>query len=149
MNSPAKGSPAHGTPRTDSQDLVGALSEHLGRQLTPREFCLPEGTRVAVDGADGDPPNVLVQCTQVRGQLKSSHRNKVISDAFKLLWLRDSVFPQSQPLLALSPEFSRLFSPDAWLTTALQHCRITAVFVSPEGDISTPMPLRDTSFTNQ
>ena len=149
MSSPAKNFPAHGTPRTDNPDLLGALSEYLGHRLTPREFWLPEGPRVAVDGADGDPPNVLVQCTQVRGQFKSNHRNKVISDAFKLLWLRDSVFPHSQPLLALSTDFSRLFSPEAWLTTALQHWRITAVFVSPEGSITTPTPLRDPSFTNQ
>lgn len=146
---PAKGSPAHSTTRTDGPDPVGALSEHLGLRLTPREFWLPEGTRVAVDGADDDPPHLLVQCTRVQGQLKSSHRNKVISDAFKLLWLRDSAFPQAQPLLALSPEFDRLFSPDAWLTTALRHQRIAAVLVSPEGKISTPIPLRDQPFTDQ
>lgn len=149
MDSPAKGSPAHATPRAESPDLVGVLSEHLGRRLTPREFWLPEGTRVAVDGADGDPPRLLVQCARVQGQLKSSHRNKVISDAFKLLWLRDSAFPESQALLVLSPEFARLFSPDAWLTAALQHWRIAVVVVSPEGDITTPIPLRDQLFTVQ
>jgi hypothetical protein len=149
MDSPQQGSPAHGSPRSDSPDLVGALSAHLGCRLTPHEFWLPEGTRVAVDGADGEPPSLLVQCTRVQGQLKSSHRNKVIADAFKLLWLRDSVFAQAQPVLALSPEFARLCGPGAWLTAALQHWRIAAVFVSPTGEISTPITFRDSLFTNR
>ncbi|WP_017587694.1 hypothetical protein [Nocardiopsis ganjiahuensis] len=143
MKPPAQDAPDHSAP---SPDLVGALSAHLGRQLTPREFSLPGGGRVAVDGADGDPPEVIVQCTRVRGQLKSSHRNKIIADAFKLMWLRDSAFPRARALLAVSPECSRLFSPDAWLTIALRHSRITVV-VPTEGGITTPIPLRDHSFT--
>lgn len=145
----AKGSPSHGTARVGSPDLVDALAEHLGLRLAPREFSLPDGTRVAVDGADGDPPNVLVQSTRIRGQLKSSHRNKIISNAFKLLWLRDSTFPSAHPLLAVSPEAARLFSADAWLTIALRHTRIAVVVVSPEGDITTPIPLRDQLFTGR
>ena len=146
MTPPAKGPPDHSAP---AQDLVGALSAHLGHQLAPREFSLPDGARVAVDGADGDPPGVIVQCTRVRGQLKSSHRNKIIADAFKLMWLRDSAFPHARALLAVSPECARLFSSDAWLTIALRHSRIAVVVVSTEGGLATPIPPRDLTFTGE
>lgn len=93
---------------------------------------------MGVDGADGDPPGLLVQCTPLHGQLKSSHRNKVISDAFKLLWLRDTRFPEAQAVLALSPDFARLFGPGAWLPAALVRWRISVALVADDGKIAHP-----------
>ncbi|GAB3720372.1 hypothetical protein GCM10027590_20920 [Nocardiopsis nanhaiensis] len=149
MSPPPRSSTDRETTRTNRSAQLHTLAENVGRQLTPREFSLHDGIRIAVDGADGDPPNVLVQCAQVRGQLKSSHRNKVIADAFKLMWLRDSVYPEAQALLALSPEFTRLLSPGAWLPTALEHWRIHVVIVAPENGDASPIPGRDHEFTDQ
>lgn len=118
---------------TDSTHLVRALSDHLDLPLSPHTFTLPDGVRVGVDGADGDPPRILVQCSPLQGRLRSSHRNKLIADAFKLSWLRDAHFPGAHPLLALSPGFSALLSQGAWLPAALDHCRVSVALVPEAG----------------
>ena len=118
---------------TDGTHLVRALSDHLGLPLAPHTFTLTDGVRVGVDGADGEPPRILVQCSPLQGRLRSSHRNKLIADAFTLSWLRDAHFPEAHTLLALSSGFSSLLSDGAWLPAALDHCRVSVALVPEAG----------------
>ena len=116
--------------------MIEALSAKCGTPLTPHRFTLPGGVRVGVDGADRDPPKVLVQATRAGGRVKSTHRNKVIADAFKLIWLSDAHFPDATLILALSPDLSHLLSRGSWLSAALDQRRIHTVLVDDnEGNL--------------
>lgn len=115
--------------RQADPSLAEALSAHLGIELAPREFTLPDGTRIGVDCADGGRPKLLVQFSPLHGQVKSTQRNKVIADAFKLVWLRDHHFPDAHVLLVLGEPLARLFGRGAWLPAAFASCRITIALV--------------------
>jgi hypothetical protein len=113
--------------RQGNTELTRALSAYLGTELTPREFMLADGTRVGVDGADRDRPTVLAQFSPLHGPLKSAQRNKVIADAFKLVWLRDRHFPDARALLVLGEPLAKLFGRGAWLPAAFAAHGITVV----------------------
>lgn len=105
--------------------LLDALSAHLGVRLAPRDFTLPGGVRVGVDGAGvatadalGVAGAVLVQVTHASGPVKSAQRNKVLADAFKLAWLRTQV-PTARTVIVVNEPFERLFVTGAWLPAAL------------------------------
>ncbi|OLT28793.1 hypothetical protein BJF83_14265 [Nocardiopsis sp. CNR-923] len=110
--------------RTGPSEPHATLSAYFGTPLAPREFTLPSGVRVGVDCADDTPTTVLGQCYIHWGQIKSNQRNKVIADAFKLAWLRDTGFPDARAVLALSTPFTRLLGHGAWLPAALAAHRI-------------------------
>ena len=118
--------------RPDNTELTRALSAQLGLDLVPREFTLAYGVRVGVDCADGDPPSLLVQCSPFSGQVKSSQRNKVIADAFKLSWIRDTHFPRARVLLVLGEPLARLFGRGAWLPSAFATHRITVALLDAD-----------------
>ncbi|MGW9556298.1 hypothetical protein ACWGSK_17495 [Nocardiopsis sp. NPDC055551] len=130
MTEPTQTPSGHPTPPV--LNMIEALSAKCGTPLTPHRFTLPDGVRVGVDGADRDPPRVLVQATRAGGRVKSAHRNKVIADAFKLIWLRDAHFPDATLILALSPDLSHLLSQGSWLSAALEQRRIHTVLVGDD-----------------
>ncbi|WP_236567690.1 MULTISPECIES: hypothetical protein [unclassified Nocardiopsis] len=118
--------------RQGHSELARALSHHLGIDLVPREFTLPDGTRIGVDCADADPPSVLVQFSPLHGPVKSAQRNKIIADAFKLVWLRDHHFPNAHALLVLGEPLARLFGRGAWLPAAFASQRITVALTDDQ-----------------
>ncbi|MFD6950310.1 hypothetical protein A6A08_02140 [Nocardiopsis sp. TSRI0078] len=123
--------------RQGNTELTRALSAYLGIKLTPREFTLADGTRIGVDCADGSRPTVLAQFSPLHGPVKSAQRNKVIADAFKLVWLRDRHFPDARVLLVLGEPLAKLFGRGAWLPAAFATHRITVVIADDEHRIRT------------
>ncbi|MEE2039585.1 hypothetical protein Q8791_20390 [Nocardiopsis sp. CT-R113] len=123
--------------RQGDTTLVEALSAHLGIELAPREFTLADGTRIGVDCADEGRPTLLVQFSPHQGPVKSTQRNKVIADAFKLVWLRDHHFPDAHVLLVLGEPLARLFGRGAWLPAAFASYRITVALVDDRHRIRT------------
>lgn len=119
--------PRHGDP-----GLIRALSLHLGVELSPREFTLPDGTRIGVDGADAGQPSVLAQFSPTHGPVKSAQRNKVIADAFKLAWLRDRHFPRARLLVVLGEPLAKFFGRGAWLPAAFAYHRITVTLIDDQ-----------------
>ncbi|WP_017571150.1 hypothetical protein [Nocardiopsis halotolerans] len=115
--------------RQGNPELARALSAHLGIELAPREFTLTDGTRVGVDCADGSHPTILAQFSPLHGPMKSAQRNKVIADAFKLVWLRDRHFPDARAIVVLGEPLARLFGRGAWLPVAFASHRITIALV--------------------
>lgn len=115
--------------------LLDALSAHLGVRLAPRDFTLPGGVRVGVDGAGvttadalGVTGAVLVQVTYAAGPVKSAQRNKVLADAFKLAWLRSQV-PTARTVIVVNEPFERLFVTGAWLPAALAQQGVEVALV--------------------
>ena len=121
----------------DTDELTGALSDFFRAPVAPREFTLPGRTRIAVDFADGgDPPRVLIQRSPLRGQLKSTQRNKAIADAFKLSWLRDQHFPSAHTFVLLGAPFARMFGQGTWLTEAFAAHRISVLLANEQREIN-------------
>lgn len=121
--------------RTGNPELTRALSAHLGIELAPREFTLADGTRIGVDCAvctDDGQPTILTQFSPLQGPMKSAQRNKVIADAFKLVWLRDHHFPDAHVLLVLGEPLARLFGRGAWLPVAFASQRITVALADDQ-----------------
>jgi len=119
--------------RDDMHDaMVSAAGEYLGVQLTSRAFTLADGTRVEVDGADANL-RVFVQVVVNRGSLKSVQRNKVMSDAFKLVWLRASRFIGTRMVLCVSGEAERLMTAPAWLALAVRELNIEVLVITEAG----------------
>lgn len=115
--------------------LLDALATHLGVRLAPRDFTLPAGVRVGVDGAGvgsadshGVAGAVLVQVTYAAGPVKSAQRNKVLADAFKLAWLRTQV-PTTRTVVVVNEPFERLFVTGAWLPAALAQQGVEVALV--------------------
>lgn len=115
--------------------LLDALATHLGVRLAPRDFTLPAGVRVGVDGAGvgsadshGVAGAVLVQVTYSAGPVKSAQRNKVLADAFKLAWLRTQV-PTARTVVVVNEPFERLFVTGAWLPAALTQQGVEVALV--------------------
>ena len=115
--------------------LLDALATHLGVRLAPRDFTLPAGVRVGVDGAGvasadshGVAGAVLVQVTYAAGPVKSAQRNKVLADAFKLAWLRTQV-PTARTVVVVNEPFERLFVTGAWLPAALAQQGVEVALV--------------------
>lgn len=98
-------------PPGDSQEqrdaeavMVAILADRLGVPLLPRRIALPEGGRVEVDAAAEDG-SVLCEVWAHQGPPKSAQRNKVLADAFKLVFVAR--------VLAISPRLILLFSDAA------------------------------------
>ncbi|UAJ80206.1 hypothetical protein IT072_03925 [Leifsonia sp. ZF2019] len=67
--------------------MLAALGDRLGTSLRPRQLLLAGGVRVEVEGMDAAGA-IVVQLVANQGSYRSSYRNKVMADMFKLLWLR-------------------------------------------------------------
>ncbi len=115
--------------RDDDTELSRALSALLGARVAPRAFTLPDGTRVGVDFADEGRPTILGQCAPMRGPVKSVQRNKLIADAFKLVWLRDTHFPDARVVLAMGEQLSRHLARGSWLRAAFATHGIAVALV--------------------
>ncbi|WP_051415393.1 hypothetical protein [Nocardiopsis sp. CNT312] len=137
MGNALRNAPTTSTAGLTTPEPAETLSEFLGVPLAPRDFTLDDGMRVGVDYADTDrrTPTVLAQCYLHWGQVKSAHRNKVIADAFKLAWLRDTRFPEARALLVLSTPFTRLLGSGAWLPSALASHHIHVLLMDQNRNI--------------
>jgi hypothetical protein len=121
--------------RDEGTELSRALSVVLGTRVAPREFTLPDGTRVGVDFADEGHPTVLAQCAPLRGPVKSVQRNKLIADAFKLVWLRDTHFPDARVVLVMGEQVSRLLARGSWLRAAFATHGLAVTVVDERGTV--------------
>ncbi|RFA10629.1 hypothetical protein B7R54_16530 [Subtercola boreus] len=126
---PAASYPAAADP---SAALLAALARHLGTPLEPRLVTLPDGVRVEIDGIDSSG-RLLVQCISAGGAVKSGQRNKAMSDALKLVWLRSTLFVGARIALCVSEPVSRFFADPAWLAQAVADLRVEVYVVTIDG----------------
>lgn len=114
--------------------MVSLLSDRLGVPLSPRRVALPEGGRVEVDAAAEDG-SVMCEAWAHQGPPKSAQRNKVLTDAFKLVFVAR--------VLGTSPRLILLFSDEAaaapfvggrWAAQALRAMAVEVAVVELPGD---------------
>ncbi|MCS5713375.1 hypothetical protein NVV95_02280 [Herbiconiux sp. CPCC 205716] len=111
-----------------------ALAEHLGTPLRPRRLTLPDGTSVEVEAMDSEG-TVIAQYVLNGGAVKSSLRNKVAADLFKLVWVRHALAPDARAVLCVSPTVAAVLGRRGWLSAAARDLRITVVVLLESGRI--------------
>ena len=112
-----------------------ALSDALGVTLRPRALELRPGTMFEVEGVDADG-RYLFQVVVNRGGYTSQQRNKVLADMFKLLWLRETRFPDAQVGLVLSESTAEAFRPRSWTSLAARELGFTLFVVTADGRVA-------------
>lgn len=111
-----------------SQEALAAheLGERLGVVLRPRRLALRDGTVVEVEGTDV-AGTVVVQFVLNTGAVRSSLRNKVAADLFKLVWIRTSAIQGARAVLCVSPTVATLLAGRGWLAAAARDLDIEVV----------------------
>ena len=100
--------------------LVAALSNRAGVELRRRDFEDPEGEWLEVDGYC-DSPLILCEAWAHLGRPKSAQKNKVMADAFKLLYLERLISKPAQKVLLFADEAAaRHFRGRSWMARALK-----------------------------
>jgi hypothetical protein len=75
-----------------------------------------------VDGAAGDPPEVLVEAYARIGPLKGGNFHKVARDALKLLTVRELAAPDARLILLFADEAAAAsIGPRSWLRKAFDE----------------------------
>jgi hypothetical protein len=130
--------------------MLDALSQVLGIPLVPEHIRLPDGTRVDVDGVSHEPP-VLVEAWAHQGKPKSAQRNKVLSDALKLIHVAKILGGEHRRVLCFSdPDAARPFVGKSWFAAALRDEDVEVHVVALPGRVASsdsegsgaPVPIR-------
>jgi hypothetical protein len=122
-------------PDSTERRMLERLSARFGVRLRPRTLLLPDGSRVEVEGVDTDN-RFLVQLVANQGAYKSHHRNKVMADMFKLVWLSRTILPGGQAILCVSETVAQALS--GWVATAARDLGVEVLQFQGDGEI---MPL--------
>jgi hypothetical protein len=114
--------------------LLKALADRLGLSLCPRTYRIPGGSRVEIDGVCEDPL-VLCEAFAHYGFLKSAQRQKLITDAFKLVYVERMLGRPARKIIILACEdaASRL-SGRTWAAAAFSTfgVEVQVVQLAPE-----------------
>lgn len=114
--------------------MVALLSEQLGIALAPRRVAVADGARVELDAATEDH-SVLVEAWAHQGPAKSAQRNKVLTDAFELIFTAKAIGrPDARLILLFSDEEATGRFRTGWAKAALDShgIEIVVVELSPE-----------------
>ena len=137
--------PPTGRPPGDSSEQQSAeeamllnLSAQLSVPLGKRKFQLDRGW-LEVDGVSESPP-ILAEAWAHQGPPKSAQKNKVMTDAFKLLYAKSFLtqqgWPAPQLILAFAAEDAAShFQRDSWMAQALTAQGIERVVVDLPRDL--------------
>ncbi len=85
--------------------MVSALADRLGVALSPQRIALEGGARLEIDAVNANR-SVLCEAWAHQGPPKSAQRNKVLTDAFKLLYAARIVGGEPRLILLFSDELA-------------------------------------------
>jgi hypothetical protein len=98
--------------------LLNALAGRLGIALQPKTYRIPGASRVEVDGVSEDPL-VLCEAFAHYGILKSAQRQKLITDAFKLVYVERLLERPARKILVLAcQEAAKRLIGKTWVAAA-------------------------------
>jgi hypothetical protein len=116
--------------------MLDALGRDLGGlKLEPARIVI-DAVRVEVDGADAGR-TVLVECWAHQGAVKAAQRNKVMTDALKLMWVASRLPVTPRLILCMSdPVAAAPFTTaQSWAATAFRDLGIEVRVVSLTDEI--------------
>ena len=106
--------------------ILATLSKELGYGLEPRRVEIGDGIRVEIDGAsfESNPP-ILVEAWAHQGRPRPGQKQKVMTDALKLVAVESIRYPGAQMILALADDDAAAwFCGHTWMAEALRHLRV-------------------------
>ena len=99
--------------------LVEAFSKKLGVQMTSRRWQLEEGSWTELDAYSTSPP-ILCEVWAHVGPPKGGQKHKVMTDAFKLLFVSSLVGSSARRILLFGDqEAAAYFRGESWMARAL------------------------------
>lgn len=99
--------------------MLAILGRELGAELRGRRFVAASGASAEVDGVS-EGPRILVEAWAHQGPPKSAQKAKVLTDAFKLVWLEQHFLPGARKILLFSdPAAARHFQGRTWAAAAI------------------------------
>ncbi len=105
--------------RGAEQWLLNALSDKLGVKLTKQRLSLENGSWIEVDGYC-DSPKVVCEIWAHIGAPKSAQKNKVMTDAFKLIFVDTLLKSNSKRILLFADhEAASHFQGKSWMSQCL------------------------------
>jgi hypothetical protein len=106
--------------RTAEPLLIAALGERLGIELTKHRFRLPLGGWLEIDGMC-ESPLVLCEAWAHLGRPKSAQKNKVMTDAIKLMFAAKLCSGSPRMVLLFADEQAAShFKSRSWMAQLLQ-----------------------------
>lgn len=116
--------------------MLKALAAELGLTFRAGSRVMPDGTRVELDAISENPP-VLVEAWSHHGRPKSAQKQKVMTDALKLVWAEAVLFPSgARKILAFADEAAAAhFRGASWMAAALVHLGIEVLVVEVPDDV--------------
>ena len=110
--------------RDAEEELLKELSKELGVNLTKKKFSLNGGSWIEVDGFCKDPL-VLCEAWAHIGPPKSAQKNKVMTDAFKLLFASKLVKDNGKCILLFADHGAAAhFQGKSWMAQCLKEYNI-------------------------
>lgn len=118
--------PGHSTEQQEAEEwLVGHLAKKLGVKLMKRKFLLQEGSWVEIDGFC-ESPLVLCEAWAHIGPPKGAQKDKVMADAFKLLFVNTLVESAGKRILLFGDhQAAAHFSGKSWVAQCLRRHNMT------------------------
>jgi hypothetical protein len=123
--------------RAAERVMLDLLGRRLGVDLEPGVLTVPSGARVELDGTD-PARSLLVECWAHIGPPKSAQKHKVHSDALKLTWISQTLYPRPRLVLCFADrEAAAHFLPSSrsWAARALQDLGIAVEIVELPHDL--------------
>ncbi len=100
--------------------MMEALNERLGIMLTQKRYSLAGGVWLEADGMNEDP-FVLCEAWAHQGKPKSAQKNKVMTDALKLLYIEKMAGRLARKILLFSDDDATSpFRGNTWMAKALE-----------------------------
>ena len=116
--------------------MIGALSRAKGITLIKKSWPLAKGSWIELDGFCESPP-VLCEAWAHIGPPKSAQKNKVMTDAYKLLLVSELINePASEKILLFAdPDAAAHFRRKSWMAECLLKHRIAVEVFEPPADL--------------
>jgi hypothetical protein len=110
--------------RNVEPELLALLAQKLGINLTASKLKTPNGSWLEVFGVSQDPP-VLTEVCAHQGQLKSGQKQKLMANAFKLLYAERLLAVQARKIMVLADaDAAEAFRKRSWIAAAFEALNI-------------------------
>lgn len=115
--------------------LIGLLAKKLGITLSKNRIDLPGGGWLEVDGASDSPPIICEAWAHV-GSAKGGQKHKLMTDAFKLVFLGQLLPPKTRKILVLGDSDAiQHLRGRSWMAQALRANNVEIEVVKLPDDV--------------
>lgn len=115
--------------REAEEKLLGELRNQFALKLRKKRYPLPAGGWLEIDGVC-DSPRTFCEAWAHQGVPKSAQKNKVMTDAFKMLYATQLKDEAARKILLFGDkQAASHFKGNSWMAHALRHFGIEVVVV--------------------